>query len=65
LPLRSRDIVSTRGVEEMQLPGPFVQHMRSVMEPGTTVLITGASMTADTTGQQTTVIASEGDEPTD
>jgi len=36
-----------------------------VMEPGTTVLITGASMTADTTGQQTTVIASEGDEPTD
>ena len=49
----------------MQLPGPFVQHMRSVMEPGTTVLITGASMTADTTGQQTTVIASEGDPPID
>lgn len=57
-------IVSTRGVEEMQLPGPFVQHMRSVMEPGTTVLITGASMTADTTGQQTTVIASDEDPAT-
>lgn len=57
-------IVSTRGVEEMQLPGPFVQHMRSLMEPGTTVLITGASMTADTTGQQTTVIASDEDTAT-
>ena len=54
-------IVSTRGVEEMQLPQAFVAHMRSVMLPGTTVLVTGASMTPDTTGQQTTVIAS--DEP--
>ena len=57
-------IVSTQGVEQMRLPPDFVTAMRSVMTPGTTVLITSASMTGDTTGQQTTVIASEGDEPT-
>ena len=57
-------IVSTRGVEQMQLPGPFVTHMRSVMVPGTTVLITGASMTPDTTGAQTTVIASDEEDAT-
>ena len=52
-------IVSTRGVEQMQLPQAFVGHMRSVMQPGTTVLITGASMRAGSTGEQTTVIASD------
>lgn len=52
-------IVSTRGVEQMQLPQTFVAHMRSVMQPGTTVLITGASMSAGSTGEQTTVIASD------
>ena len=52
-------IVSTRGVEQMQLPQPFVAHMRSVMQPGTTVLITGASMSAGSVGEQTTVIASD------
>ena len=52
-------IVSTRGVEQMQLPQEFVVHMRSVMQPGTTVLITGASMRAGSTGEQTTVIASD------
>jgi hypothetical protein len=30
-----------------------------VMQPGTTVLITGASMSAGSTGEQTTVIASD------
>ena len=52
-------IISTQGVERMQLPGPFVVRMREVMAPGTTVLITSASVDADTTGVQTTVIASD------
>ncbi|WP_118857685.1 L,D-transpeptidase family protein [Sphingomonas mesophila] len=52
-------IVSTRGVEQMQLPQPFVAHMRSVMQPGATVLITSASMSAGSLGEQTTVIASD------
>ena len=52
-------IVSTRGVEQMQLPQAFVAHMRSVMQPGATVLITSASMSAGSTGEQTTVIASD------
>jgi hypothetical protein len=54
-------IISTQGVERMQLPGPFVERMREVMTSGTTVLITSASVDAQTTGVQTTVIASDGD----
>ncbi len=52
-------IVSTQGVERMQLPEPFVQRMRAAMGAGTTVLITSASVDSKTTGVQTTVIASE------
>lgn len=55
-------IISTRGVEQMQLPAEFVGHMRSVMTPGTTVLITRASINGETTGMQTTVLATEGEE---
>jgi hypothetical protein len=44
----------------MQLPGPFVERMREVMTSGTTVLITSASVDAQTTGVQTTVISSDG-----
>ena len=54
-------IISTRGIEAMQLPAEFVTHMRSVMTPGTTVLVTQASVSGDTTGMQTTVLASDGD----
>ena len=52
-------IVSTQGVERMQLPAPFVERMRGAMSAGTTVLITSASIDAQTTGVQTTVIASD------
>ncbi len=52
-------IVSTQGVERMQLPQEFVERMRGSMGAGTTVLITSASVDGDTTGVQTTVIASE------
>lgn len=54
-------IVSTQGVERMQLPEPFVARMRAVMGAGTTVLITSATVDTQTTGVQTTVIASDGD----
>ena len=54
-------IVSTQGVERMQLPQEFVERMRAVMGAGTTVLITSAKVDTQTTGVQTTVIASEGD----
>ncbi len=57
-------IISTQGVERMQLPAAFVAHMRSVMTPGTTVLITRAAVGDQTTGVQTTVLASEGDAET-
>ena len=55
------EIVSTQGIEQMQLPAAFVTHMRSVMTPGTTVLVTRASVGEKTTGLQTTVLASEPD----
>lgn len=52
-------IVSTQGVERMQLPQEFVERMRGAMGAGTTVLITSARVDTQTTGVQTTVIASE------
>ena len=54
-------IISTQGVEQMRLPPAFIAHMRSVMTAGTTVLVTRASVDADTTGVQTTVLASDGE----
>ena len=58
-------VISTQGVERMHLPPQFVAHMRSVLAQGTTVLVTQASVGAATTGVQTTVLASEGDETPD
>ncbi len=63
LPAEESAIVSTQHVEKMKLPAGFVQKMRELMTPGTTVLITSASVTSDSTGSQTTVIASDGDPP--
>jgi hypothetical protein len=61
LPAEEGTIVSTQGVERMRLPAAFVERMRAAMTPGTTVLITSAKVDNDTTGGQTTVIASDGD----
>jgi hypothetical protein len=58
------EIISTQGVERMQLPAEFVEKMRSVMTRGTTVLVTQASVGVQTTGPQTTVLASDPDEGT-
>ena len=56
---KAADIVSTQGIEQMQLPAAFVTNMRAIMTPGTTVLVTRASVGEKTTGLQTTVLASE------
>ncbi len=53
------EIISTQGVERMHLPAAFVANMRSIMTPGTTVLVTQAGVGEQTTGVQTTVLASE------
>jgi len=50
------EIISTERVEQMHLPAPFVQAMRSVITPGTTVLVTQASVRSGSTGQQATVM---------
>ena len=50
------EIISTERVEQMHLPAPFVAGMRSVMKPGTTVLVTQASVSGTTTGAKTTVM---------
>jgi hypothetical protein len=50
------EIISTQRVEQMQLPDGFVKAMRSVIAPGTTVLVTQASVSPESTGLQTTVI---------
>lgn len=50
------EIISTERVEQMHLPAEFVKNMRSVMTPGTTVLVTQASVNADSTGVQQTVM---------
>jgi hypothetical protein len=53
------EIISTERVEEMHLPVEFVKNMRSVMTPGTTVLVTQASVDPKSTGLQTTVMDAE------
>ena len=50
------EIISTERVERMQLPAAFVSGMRSVIAPGTTVLVTQASVSPESTGLQTTVM---------
>jgi hypothetical protein len=50
------EIISTQKVEEMELPQAFVANMRSVITPGTTVLVTQASVTSGSTGARTTVL---------
>ncbi|HEY4070460.1 MAG TPA: L,D-transpeptidase family protein [Sphingomicrobium sp.] len=50
------EIISTERVEQMHLPAAFVTAMRSVITPGTTVLVTQASVSAASTGVQQTVL---------
>jgi hypothetical protein len=52
-------VISTERVEQMHLPAAFVANMRSVIAPGTTVLVTQASVSGTSTGQQTTVLDAE------
>jgi hypothetical protein len=56
----SAEIISTERVEQMRLPPAFVAQMRSVITPGTTVLVTQAAVDSASTGAQTTVLDSEG-----
>lgn len=57
------EIISTQQVEQMELPQTFVKHMRSVMVPGTTVLVTQASVSPKSTGLQATVLDAEEPRP--
>src|SRR5687768_16969561 len=50
------EIISTERVEQMRLPQEFVTKMRAAMKPGTTVLVTQASVSQDTTGREQTVM---------
>ena len=50
------EIISTERVEQMHLPAPFVTAMRSVITPGTTVLVTQASVSSGSTGLQATML---------
>jgi hypothetical protein len=57
------EIISTERVEQMHLPQEFVKDMRSVIEPGTTVLVTQATVDPSSTGVQTTVMDAGDDKP--
>lgn len=57
------EIISTERVEQMRLPADFVTNMRSVITPGTTVLVTQAAVTHDTTGREQTVMDAGDDKP--
>ena len=59
------EIISTERVEQMRLPEEFVKRMRSAMTPGTTVLVTQASVSHDTTGREQTVMDTSDAEATD
>lgn len=56
------EIISTERVEQMRLPTPFVKNMRSVITGGTTILVTQASVSAESTGREQTVMDTS-DEP--
>ena len=55
----SAEIISTERVEQMHLPEAFVAGLRSVLVPGTTVLVTQAAVDAASTGLQTPVMDAE------
>jgi hypothetical protein len=57
------EIISTERVEQMHLPADFVKNMRAVIVPGTTVLVTQASVDAESTGVQQTVMDAGDDKP--
>lgn len=59
LQAESAEIISTERVEQMHLPAAFAAGMRSVIAPGTTVLVTQASVDAASTGAQTTLLDAE------
>ena len=55
----SAEIISTERVDQMHLPEAFVAGLRSVLVPGTTVLVTQAAVDPASTGLQTTVMDAE------
>ncbi len=57
------EIISTERVEQMHLPAAFVAGMRSVIAPGTTVLVTQAAVGPESTGLQTTVMDADDGKP--
>src|SRR4051812_10605821 len=57
----SAEIISTERVEQMRLPAAFVSAMRSVITPGTTVLVTQAAVDPGSTGAQATVLDAAGE----
>jgi hypothetical protein len=57
------EIISTERVEQMHLPAAFVAGMRSVITPGTTVLVTQAAVDPASTGPQATVLDADDSTP--
>ena len=57
------EIISTERVEQMHLPAAFAKNMRALIQPGTTVLVTQASVSPESTGLETTVMDAEDSKP--
>ena len=57
------EIISTERVEQMHLPAAFTKNMRALIQPGTTVLVTQASVSPESTGLETTVMDAEEGQP--
>ena len=57
------EIISTERVEQMHLPAAFAKNMRALIQPGTTVLVTQASVSPESTGLETTVMDAEEGKP--
>jgi hypothetical protein len=57
------EIISTERVEQMHLPTEFAKNMRALIQPGTTVLVTQASVSADSTGREATVMDADDGKP--
>jgi len=49
-------LAESDGIEHLKLPTSFGMALRSVIQPGTTLVVTTSSLTAQSTGPQATVL---------
>ncbi len=55
--------VDANELDRLKVPHGFMEDVQAIMTPGSTVLVTDSPVTAQTTGEQSTVISGDGPRP--